>query len=128
MRALVVVLLALATACADEGLQKDPTGEPVTITLWNRSQFELIDVRVHEDETYAEAPNVLTAPLAAEAQLPLDAQVGDFVTVIRRKIEVGDTIALTTARRLDDMRTGSTLVVFDEAFRLLPPSQPVEAE
>lgn len=120
-RALLLVSMMLAPACGDDKLAPPPSPIPVQLTLWNRSQFEIIDARLHGDAAYASAPNLLAEPLPVEAQIVVTADTGTYVTVIRRKVEVGDTIALTTARRLDDIEDGSTLVVFDEAFRLMPP-------
>jgi hypothetical protein len=106
------------TACGGDSDNNPPSDtQPLSVTVWNRSQFELLDVRVHDGTTYASAPNLLSEPLAIEAQRLVQVWPGYHVTVIRRKIEVGDTIALTTSRGLDQ---GGTLVVFDEAFRLMP--------
>lgn len=121
---LSVLSVALAGCSGEDADPNIVPPVPVRLTLWNRSQFELLDVRAHEAPGYAGSANLLIEPLAIEARLDLDVLRGDRITVIRRKVEVGDTIALTTGRALTDIGDGSTLVVFDEAFRLLPATAP----
>ncbi len=84
--------------------------------------FELSAVYVHYDVDYAGSENLLLAPLAVEATWEVLAFEGASVTVVRKKIEVGEELALTTARGLDEVTTdGYTLIVFDESFRLMEP-------
>jgi hypothetical protein len=119
-RFLALLVLSIA-GCGGE----TPSHEPVatTLTVWNRSQFELLELYVHDGDTFDGATDLLSAPLAVEASIDVAFTTGQFVTVVRKKIDVGDEISLTTAVGLDDVTSeGYTLIVFDESFRLMNPS------
>jgi hypothetical protein len=93
----------------------------ITLTISNRSLFELLEVLVHDTLDYQNAPNLLQNPLPDEGQIGVPFESGQYVTVIRRRVSGGETIAFTTGRGLDVPENGYTLQVFQESFRLLPP-------
>lgn len=123
-RVLIGVLGLLLAACGGDGLPH--TALETVLTVWNRSQFELLELRVHDRLDYSGAANLLSAPLAVEERFDVDFVQGQYVTVIRRKVEVGETIAFTTERGVDTDEHGCTLIVFDEAFRLLRPQDDLQ--
>ncbi|HSI04372.1 MAG: hypothetical protein ACAI38_02365 [Myxococcota bacterium] len=109
----LIAAVAVASCAADFG---PPT--PVNITVRNRSQFELLDLRFHPSPDWSETPNLLLAPLGVEEALPVVFVNGDYVTAMRRKIEVGEVIAISSAEPLPDIEEGDTLIVFDMSFRI----------
>jgi hypothetical protein len=115
-----LLTLALLVAACGDGEGQVPVVD-TTLTVLNRSQFELLELYVHELESYDEAENLLVAPLAPDAELVVDFTTYWFVTVVRLKIAVGDPIAVTTAEGLEVGAEGFTLIVFDESFRLMDP-------
>lgn len=117
-----VAIALVMPACAGEAAP--PQAVEVILGLWNRSQFELLEVRVHASPDALGAENLLAEPLAREATVELAFTSTYYVTVVRKKVDVGDAIALTTAEPVIAETDGFTLVVFDEAFRLLSPSDP----
>jgi hypothetical protein len=128
-----VYLLGLAlllVGCAANGkLGAAPaTQGPFTLTVWNRSQFELLELHVHGSSGYQNTDNELEAPpLGLEAKIDLEVYTGNYFTVVRQRIDVGEEMALTTATPVSLGRDGYTLIVFDESFRLMNPgSLPAE--
>jgi hypothetical protein len=94
----------------------------LTLTIWNRSEFELLEVRVHDTLDYQNAPNQLqNPPLPDEGQIEVPFESGQYVTVIRRRVSGGERIAFTTGQGLDVPTNSYTLLVFQQSFRLLPP-------
>jgi hypothetical protein len=122
MRACTHLLIAAAAlAFAGCGALLGPPVD-TTLTLWNRAQSEVLEARVHDCPAYAGAPNLLSAPLAVEAQAGVPFHTGQCVTVLRRRVELGDPTAFTTAEGLDDVRSaGWVLIIFDASFRLMEP-------
>ena len=92
-----------------------------TLQIDNRSQFVLLELRIHDRPGYDEATNVLAGELALEEGIQVDFHAGQYVTAIREKVRQGDRFALTTGQPLDVPRTGARLEVFDESFRLYVP-------
>ena len=92
--------------------------------IWNRSQFDLLEIRVHPDSVSVEdADNFTPDGLAQEAHLLVpEFRSGDLVTAVRRRVDVGELIAVTTAEPVEINGYGYTLVVFDTSFRLLSPA------
>mgnify|MGYP001606593133 CR=1 FL=1 len=114
------VALALA-ACRDDGGERPFSG---ALTVWNRGQFEVLHLYVHTDSDYRDDVDLLatSGPLAVETSLSIaDFKSGTKVTFVRKKIDVGDEIAVTTNSGVEIDRIGYTLVLFDESFRLLEP-------
>jgi hypothetical protein len=118
VRYYILAALFIAGCGADGG------AGPVEVVVRNRSQFELLDLRFHALPEYAEAVNLLQAPLGVEEAVSLTFPNDCYVTAMRRKIEVGDVIAVTSAAPLPEMQQGATLLVFDMSFRIQPPAQP----
>lgn len=116
----LLIAVALLGPC---GCGTQPAKPPVdtTITVWNRAQSELVEVRVHAADDYAGAPNLLAEPLAVEARVDLPIRTGDRVTVLRRRVELAEPSAFTTNEGLDLYDAGYALEVFDASFRLMPP-------
>ena len=71
--------------------------------------------------TAASAPDLLADLLAVEARVELPIHTCDRVTVLRRRVELADPSAFTTAEGLEVYDPGYALVVFDSSFRLMPP-------
>ena len=119
----LAVALALGGAVACAGQHEGPPVD-TTLTIWNRTQSELLELRVHDGETYTLAPNLLSAPLPVEEQFAVPFTQGQRVTVIRHRVQDDDPTAYTTAIDLDDVdAAGFTLVVFDRSFRLMKPGE-----
>jgi hypothetical protein len=111
-------LIAFA-GCADDGLERPDT--PVRLTVWNSTDREIEEVRVHDGAVYLAAPNLLAEVLPDGGRAVVDIFNGQRVTVIRRNVAGGKRIAFTTARGLDVTGPGWVLQVFQESFRLYPP-------
>ena len=114
-------VLIAAVAVAGCGMGGDVPSGLVAITVRNRSQFELLELRFHSTPAWSETANLLEVPLGVEQSLPLVFQNGDYVTAMRRKIEVGEVIAISSAAPLPPMADGSLLIVFDMSFRIETP-------
>ncbi len=115
---LLIASVFVAGCGVGEGV---PSG-PADITVRNRSQFELLELRFHPTPTWSETANLLEVPLGIDESLPLVFQNGDYVTAMRRKVEVGEIIAISSAQPLPPMANGAVLIVFDMSFRIEPPT------
>jgi hypothetical protein len=104
------------------GTSELPPAVDTTITVWNRAQIELLELRVHDGEAYASAPNLLTEPLAVEGRVDVPIRSRQRVTVLRRRVELAEPSAFTTAEGLEVFEPGYSLVVFDSSFRLMEPN------
>ena len=110
--------LALAVACGAEG-PNPPPGKPAVMTVTNRSQFTLLELRMHGTASYATAPNLLAVPLTINATISHRGSGEYYVTTFRERFAGGPTVALTTETPIslaDDHRY--QLSVFDTSFRL----------
>ena len=126
VRIVVVASLLFQGACGDDtGSRPRPPlepPEPIPLTLWNRSQFELTELYVHPGSRYVDATNLLETGLTLGDSLLVESFYnGNRITIVRQK-NAGERIALTTARDIVVHRPGYTLIVFDDSFRLLTPS------
>jgi hypothetical protein len=122
MAAAVTVALT-AGGCASQSTEPVPLVQS-TLSVWNRAQSELLELRLHGSEGYFEATNLLAAPLASETSVDVAFLQGQYVTVLRCRVADDDPMAFTTARGLHEVDgDGYTLVVFDKSFRLLGPGQ-----
>jgi hypothetical protein len=118
----IILALLSVPACADEGLGPGGpvTHDPFPLTVWNRSQFDLEQVRVAT--TFEQ---FLTEPLPHDGHIFIPSvDWGARISVVRYKVEHGPLIAYTTAEGLELSDPGYTLVVFAESFRLLYPTNP----
>jgi len=114
---------ALTTGCAsNEAESKHEPQAPVLLTVWNSTECDIEDLRVHDGPTYAGASNLLTDPLPDDGRIDVQLKSGQRVTAMRRNVEGGHLIAFTTANGLAVDADGYMLQVFQESFRLLPPS------
>lgn len=125
---LVVVLGLLtcfASGCADDGPAPDSCasrGQEVSLTLWNRSQFEAHEIRVHDGRDPAEPTLEFTEPLPASGSQRIEAfPSGSYLTYVRDESAFGPQIAVTTQSPVCVDSPGHTLVMFDSNFRLLGP-------
>ena len=116
------MLFVLVTGCAagdsapsDRMMELDMEYQG-PITLWNRSQFPLDQVRVHRLPSYAGAPNRLSAPLAPGAAVVIELSGANRVTIIRGKVEGGREWAISTPRPVSATSHLFVLVVFDDGF------------
>jgi hypothetical protein len=116
MRMGVAALLALSAPACGEGSSPAP---PDKLLVENASQYVVLELRLHDAESYLGAPSVLRAPLPIGGTVTTTLAGDVFVTVFREHYRLGPTIALTTAARLSPERAhGRRLLVLDELFRL----------
>jgi hypothetical protein len=118
-RGTALALIALLVGCGaadDEGMRAPMNPYHGPITVWNRSQFILEEVRVHVGRRYADAANLLTAPLApGEAAVVRMLDYGRL-TAIREKVEGGRQWAVSTASMVGAQTRFFVLIVFDDGF------------
>jgi hypothetical protein len=123
----LLTLAAFLAALAVGGCgSREDKAAPVSTSLsvWNRTQTDLLELRLHDSAGYTEATNLLTTPLAVESSLEVAFVQGQYVTVFRHRVANDDPMAFTTARALNEVAgAGYTLVVFDRSFRLLSPGE-----
>lgn len=116
-----VALCGITSAC---GADSEPTPETNDLDIWNRSAFELRELKVHSGLAgHVSASNELSEPLLDEHGATVSLETGQYVTVVREKVENGELIAFTTAEPPNVDAAGHTLVVYQESFRLLKPGQ-----
>ena len=114
--------LLLCLGCAESPAESSPREIDASlsyrgpITLWNRSQFPLDEVRVHRSAAYIGAANILTRPLASGETLVVQLPPDGRVTVIRAKVEGGRPWAISTPRPVAAQSSAFVLVVFDDGF------------
>lgn len=116
----IVAVVLLVEGCGGEALIAE---DAVAFSVWNRSDFEIEDLRVHIGPIYAGVDNLLVeTSLLDEQAITIDFESGSYVTAIRRRSELDERmIALTTSEGIDTGVSGFTLVVFADSFRLLHP-------
>jgi hypothetical protein len=93
-----------------------------TMSIENRSQFRILELRIHAGTSYLDAPNLLSGPLEVGETISEPNDGPTYVTVIREWYSGGPPVALTTASPVD--AGGGKLIVFDESFRLVLPPPP----
>jgi len=114
----LVVIALITTAC---GSDIGPEPGPASLVIENNSQYVLHEIRMHETESYADAPKLNVEPLEIGVSLVHHETGTFFVTVMREKFAGGEDVALTTQfpiQLLGD--NGYRLQVFDQSFRLDP--------
>ena len=125
LSSLVTLALSLGAGCgADaqvENSEPYEQGYVGPITIWNRSQFELLEVEVSDPETDEFAP-VISAPLGQEESVEVWMfEEGASVAFVRERAEGGKMLRVETGQGVDVDASGYTLIIFDDTFRLLPP-------
>ncbi len=114
--------MAAIVPIAGCGVVTEAAPVSTTLAIWNRSQTELLEVRVHDGDAYDAAPNLLETPLAVNDRIEVPFETSQRVTVIRRRVALDDPTAFTTDAPLDDVDgPGWVLIVFDRSFRLMEP-------
>lgn len=93
----------------------------IRLIVRNRSEFEHLELRVHNTPNYMNVPNMFQNPLLDEAEIEVPFKNNQYITVIRRRVEGGTRIAFTTGQGLNVSTNGYTLLVFQQSFRLLRP-------
>ena len=120
--AILLKIVWVATACASgAGPPSDVTFE---VSVWNRSQFDLLEVRPHY-ETQSDAQNILQGLLPVGERVLLQRMSAGHlhITAIREQVQDGPLLALTTSRPLSLRADGWIIMVFDQSFRFVSPSQ-----
>jgi hypothetical protein len=123
-RAATTILLSIMVAGSSSlgcGQFPDELPEVTQLIVWNRSEFELLELYVTPDTRYLGATNLLEQPLPDEDDITVAFSQSEYVTVVRRRVEAGERIALTTAEPVEPEADKSTLIVFQESFRLQTP-------
>lgn len=114
----LAALLALGVAACGEGQRPEPP-PPDRLLVENASQYVVLELRLHNVDSYVGAPSILREPLPIGGTVTATLAEDVFVTVFREHYRLGPTIALTTAERLSPERAlGRRLLVLDELFRL----------
>jgi hypothetical protein len=121
----MAMVVLVASACGAESAKVPAEPFVANLTLWNRSSespeqpnfLELLEVRVHDGQTFLGSPNLLDEPLAIDARVVIVIKSGQYLTVIRRK-NTGQNIAITTGEPLQLSSHCHVLEVFDDGFRL----------
>lgn len=125
MFALAVLAPSLGAGCSADAQvgNNEPydQGYVGPLTIWNRSQFDLLEVEVSDPETGEFAP-VISEPLRQEESVEVWMfEEGARVAFVRERAEGGRTLRVETSQEVDVDASGYTLIIFDDTFRLLPP-------
>ena len=117
-----LVGIGLASCGSGDSDPLRPVDRDASVLVRNRSQYVLLELRIHPDTNYLRMRNLLSGELAIEGTLLFHRDPGDwYVTVYREKYHGGPTLAFTMAEPMA-LRAGSgyQLDVFDESFRVAP--------
>jgi hypothetical protein len=120
MRGRWIIFALLFTACGD-GRPPPPPGPVPSVLLENKSQYELVELRVHRDASYLEETNMIAelGAIAIDEQLLYYGEGSTYFTVFRERFAGGEMWALTSAQPFNLERgKGYRLSVFDLSFRL----------
>ena len=97
-------------------------GQEMSLTVWNRSQFEAHEIRIHSSADPTKAALEIDEPLPPGEYRRIDAfPSGHYLTYVRDENAFGPEIAVTTESPVCVESSGYTLVMFDSDFRLLWP-------
>lgn len=103
----------------------DSEGQVHPVHLWNRSQFDVREI------TISPPPSVDAGLTQVLGELPIDEEVqieafvsGSSVAFLRDRVAGGDPIQIETDQPVFVNAAGFTLLLFDDAFRLLGPDHP----
>lgn len=115
----VLLLLLFGAACGEFG-PTPPPGQHLVV-IWNQSQFELLQLKVHARPDHRDAPSLLEAPMPTGTETSTVVGGALYFTAVRERARGARAIALTTAEPLEIAGASwFELIVFDESFRLLP--------
>ncbi len=113
------MMLAVPLSCASgEAPPVEPNG---VLLIVNASQFTFLELRFHQTPDYLSADNVLegTEGMVPEAEALFYGDADWYVTYYRRKSQLEDVLAFTTATpiQMKSLR-GQKLTIFDQSFRV----------
>ena len=123
---LALFLCALScSGCAGEDAEDVASEEePHSVTIWNRGQFSIETIHLHETSFWSpeqhEGMSLIDAPLEPEATLDETITSGTYVTFVRTRPD-GEPLAVTTSQPIIVDAEGYTLILFDDSFRLMRP-------
>lgn len=113
----------VASGCGGDGFVDGGVDAP--LWAWNRSQFEILELYVHEGVEFEQAENLLDSPLAINDGFFIElVPAFAHLTVVRTERNLGDRYAITTEEPVALRGEGQTIVIFDTSFRLLDPEHP----
>ena len=116
----IVIGVHLVASC---GERRDPgpvdVRQPASLVVENRSQFDLLELRIHESMEYVDAQDILQDALPIGGQYVFHGSGSRYVTVFRERNRGGPIIAVSTISPLNlSPETGYGLLVFDDSFRV----------
>ncbi len=121
--------LVTLAGCADDAgfVERDPLrdtrGEPHPLLLWNQSQYSLYQLSFLPPDL--EDPTLSVEELARDERVMLeDFRSGSAISFVRDKVQGGAQITIETQAPVYIDAEGYTLLIFDDAFRLLEPAHP----
>ena len=92
---------------------------PASLVIENRSQYEIQELRLHQQLEYEDAENVLDEPFVVGEKHVFHGLGSWNVTVFREKNRGGPVIAVSTLEPVAlKPNEGYGLLVFDESFRV----------
>jgi hypothetical protein len=110
-------LILVMVSCADGGIE--PTGRIASMLITNKSQYALVDLRMHVAESYATSANVLSEPMDLNDELLFYGTGSVNFTFMREKYAMGPILAFTTAEPVAMTRNQAfDMILFDESFRV----------
>lgn len=96
-----------------------PHRSRIGISIENASQYEITDLRLHEDPAYSTADNMLAGPLGVGETINVESDGALFITFFREKYAHGPLLAFTTSRSIDiKIAPRYQVTIFDESFRV----------
>ena len=96
------------------------SAEPGVVHVVNRSQYTVLELRIHEEQSYMNVASVLARPLEIDEAIDLSLSGSNYVTFFRERYENGPIIAMTMEHPVQINADASyELIVFDGAFRLI---------
>ena len=104
----------------------DSLGQVHPVTVWNRAQFVVHEVTLVPPASAKEPAKRVMAEVLEIDGFVLDTEFvsGSLVSFLREKVQGGTKIVITTEEPVYVDTDGYTLVLFDDAFRLLGPGHP----
>jgi len=114
---LAAALALGAAACSSAYFPSGPKARNVMLEVWNLGTHNMKALYVTPDPSYADAKNLLDAPLAPQQTVVVPFFTGKYVTVVRERNN-GQDLALTTQSGLMIYNNRCTLIAFNDSFQL----------